>query len=333
MYTDATPASNNWGAAGGGSAIRGSGYGISDTAGVLAPGTTGPSFRGVSGNGGIYGNIDASRFFGFSGNQSLILAGYFDYRQASIDLGAVPAVGPLVRGNSGSLHADTYTFGGEALYRAGTAYLRSTAKINFGHTNVSNNIASSTGSFDTSGYGFDERFGNVFVLTNTTGAPGPTTLPTKAPPKSIGGVVIGLDLSGHIGYTNNQSNGYTDSSGFTFGTGVTRTGVVGGRAELFELALSNDLLWKPYVAGTIDQLFGFSSAQDIPSQAAFAGGDTINLHTAKTFGGAELGVTAMGRAGWTVGIKGFYQASSDTKVEGGSAYFKIPFNYMVAARY
>lgn len=38
---------------------------------------------------------------------------------------------------------------------------------------------------------------------------------------------------------------------------------------------------------------------------------------------------------WTVGVKGFYEASADTTIVGGSAHIKIPLNYtpVIATRY
>jgi hypothetical protein len=45
-------------------------------------------------------------------------------------------------------------------------------------------------------------------------------MPTKAPPKSVaGGYILALDVSGHLGYSDERSDGCTDSSGFMFGNG------------------------------------------------------------------------------------------------------------------
>jgi len=322
-----------WGGAGGYNVLRGRGIGATDTAGAIAPGET-VSFGDTSGNGGILGTIDASSFFGISGNQSLFLTGFFDYQRDHASLGAVPGVGALFV-NTGSIQTDTYTLGGSLFYRTGTTYLRGEAAYNFGRSNETNSLVGGTGSFNNNGYSVDAKLGNVFVLSNTTGAPSASAMPTKAPPKPAGGTIVGLDLSGHIGYSENWSDGFTDSTGFIFGTAKLQSGDIGGRAELFALMPGNGLVWKPYVAGTVDQLFGFSSTITIPSQAALAAGDLISIQPARTFGGAELGVDGRGPGGWTVGVKGFYEASKDTNITGGSAYVKIPFNYTatVASRY
>jgi len=333
--SNSTAAGPGWGASGGGAVLRGSGIGTTDTAGAIAPGET-VSFRDTSGNGGIFGTFDASRFFGITGgNQSLFLTGFFDYQRDSASLGAVPGAGAVFI-NTGSVQTDTYTLGGSFFYHAGTTYLRGEAAYNFGRSNETNNLGGgATGSFNSNGYSVDAKLGNVFVLSNTTGAPSTTAMPTKAPPKPTGGTLVGLDLSGHLGDFENRLNGFTDSTGFTFGTGQIRSGDIGGRAELFALMPGNGLVWKPYVAGTVDQLFGFSSTLNIPSQAALAGGDLLSVLPARTFGGAELGVDGRGPGGWTVGVKGFYEASTQTNITGGSVTVKIPFNYTstVASRY
>jgi hypothetical protein len=332
---DNNPDTSGWGATGGGAVMRGSGIRTTDTTGAIAAGETVNS-RDTSGSGGIFGTFDASRFFGITGgNQSAFFTGFFNYQGDSASLGAVPGAGAVIIGNAGSLHTNTYTFGGSLLYHAGTTYVSGEAAYNFGHINETNTLAGSTGSFNSNGYSVDAKLGNVFVLLNAAGAPSSAALPTKAPPKPTGGTLVGLDLSGHIGSFGDWANGFTDSTGFSFGTGQTQSGDIGARAELFALTPGYGLVWKPYVAGTVDQLFGFSSTQNIPNQAALAAGDVITSHPALTFGGAELGVVARGPGGLTVNVKGFYQASADTTVAGGSLTVKIPFNYspVVAARY
>jgi hypothetical protein len=332
MYVGA-PDQPGWGADGGGAVLRGNGLRASDTAGFLPAGET-LTVRDTSGNGGIIGTFDATRFFGLPSNNSLLFTGAFDYQRDSASLGAVSPTG--VAFSTGSVQSDTYTFRGSVFYRSGTTYLLGTADYNFGRSNETSSHVGSTGSFNSNGYSVDAKLGNVFVLLNTTGASTSATLPTKAPPKPAGGTLVGLDLSGHIGSFGNWANGFTDSTGFIFGTDQVRSGDIGGRAELFALMPGNGLLWKPYVAGTVDQLFGFSSTLTIPSQVAQPGiTDVFNLQAARTFGGAELGVDARGSGGWTVNVKGFYLASANTNITGGSMTVKIPFNYLptVASRY
>ena len=309
------------GASGGGSVTRSNGYGLTDTAGLLAPGTTIPSFRDVYGNGRIFGSYDAGRFL--PTNQDLLFNGFFRYGRDDITLGAITG---FPAASAGSLQTDTYTFGGSFRYKINTMYLGGGAVFDFGHGNETINVDSSTGSFNIHGYSTDFWLGNVFMLLNTitSGNPG---MPTKAPPKPAWGYAVGLDVSGHLRYNNQGTDGFTDSTGFIFGTGQTRYGDVGGRVKLFAIIPNNGWLWMPYVAGTVDQQFGFSSSLNIPNQAALAGGDLLSLQEAQTFLGTELGIDVHGPNGWTVGAKGFYQASTDTNIVGGRAFIKIPLDY------
>jgi hypothetical protein len=114
----------------------------------------------------------------------------------------------------------------------------------------------------------------------------------KAPTRPVGGSVLAVDLSGHVGYASGQINGFTDSTGFVFGTDRTQFGDVGAKVKLFAVVPWNGLYWMPYVSGTVDQLFSYSSTLNIPGQAALPGGDVVNLTQAQTFGGGELGLEA-----------------------------------------
>jgi len=313
----------------GGATIRGGGFGVTDTAGALPSGTTMPQFRDSIGSGGLTGGYDATGLFGLSGNQQLVFNGVFDYRHDSASVGAGAGAA-----DGGSFQTDSYMFRGAVLYGNNTTYFRGAAATSFGSGKETASADGSSGSFNTRGYFVDGRLGNVFVLLNTTGMPYSPTPSPKAP-KPTGGVVVGLDLSGHLGYADSWIDGFTDTSGFTFGTMETRYGDIGGRAKLFASTTRNGLLWMPYVAGTVDRQFGFSSTLAIPAQAAIAGGDLVSFQPAQTFWGAQWGLDVRGPAGWTMGIKGFYSASADTNILGGSASIKIPFNSMpmAASRY
>lgn len=84
----------------------------------------------------------------------------------------------------------------------------------------------------------------------------------------------------------------------------------------------------------MDQQFGFSSKLVIPDQPLFPGGDTVWFTQALTYWGVRGGLEVTGATGLTVGVKGFYAASSDTQIAGGAAYIRIPFNATpFAARY
>jgi hypothetical protein len=317
---------------GGAYTTRGSGIGVTDSAGLFAPGATLPSFKDTSGNGGITGTYAVS---GLPVNQGLLFGGFFNYQRDNLSVGTFSGM----PGDDGSAQTDTYTFGGLLHYNIGPTYLTGVATYNFGHGNETLNADGSTGSFNTHGYSADLKIGHIFVLLNTisSGSPSSSSMPTKAPPKPAGGYALGLDVSGHLGYSNQQLDGFTDSTGFIFGTGETRYEDVGARAKLFVVIPNNGYVWMPYVSGTVDREFGFSSTMNIPIQAALPSGDLTSLQEAQTFWGTALGVDVSGPNGWTVGVKGFYQASADINYTGGTAYVKIPLNYTprpaFAARY
>lgn len=332
MYVSGDNNFNSWGAGGGGSLTHGSGFGATDSAGVLAPGSVTPNFRGTSGGGGIFGTFDASYYV--SAGQHLFFNGFFDYSQYSESVSAAVGLPALVIG-AGSSHNDAYTFGGSVLYSVNTAYLQGTGAVSFGHGGETESFDGSTGNFGTSAYVADMKMGNVFVLLNTSNSGTKSVIPTKAPPKFTPGYIVALDLSGHIGYVDNQFGSFTDSSGFVYGTEEAKYTDLGGRAKLLAIIPSNGIWWQPYVAATLDQRLGFSHTLFDPAQAALPTGDLVNFQEANTFWGTELGVDARGAGGWTLGIKGFYEASADMNIAGGNITLKIPFNYTptVASRY
>ena len=279
-----------------------------------------PNFKATDGAGGISGSYDASRYF--PTNQNLWFKGYFDYDRTNV---SSPGVG--------SAQLDNYSFQGSVLYSNALTYIGAAASYNIGSGSETQTVVPSTGSFDSHGYAADVRLGHVFVLLNSINSRSP--FPTRVPPKSTGGYGLGLDVSGHVGYVNQQFDSFTDSNGFIFGPTQTHFGDVGARAKLFWYVPSNGWIWMPYVAGTLDQHFNFSSALNIPAQAALPGGDVFTLMQSPTYWGGEWGLDVTGAKGLTVGAKGYYTASSDTNILGGSVYVKIPFSALplVAARY
>ena len=81
-----------------------------------------------------------------------------------------------------------------------------------------NNVDSGTGNTNGEGYGFGGSAGYILPLWNTTGV-STSAMPTKAPPSPrYGGYATFVDLSGHVLYRNDWDNGFTDSTGFVFGT-------------------------------------------------------------------------------------------------------------------
>jgi hypothetical protein len=325
MYVSSGAGETDAWAGGGGAVVRGSGFAATDSAGILGPGTPTPSFKDVTGGGGITGSYDASRFL--PTNQGLKFAGFFNYGIDNIS-SATPAAafGALGVASSGSTAINNYTFGGSFFYNNNSMYLAGVAALNFDHGSDTF-TGGTTDSFNGHGYAADLRIGKVFLLLNTI-SPGEPGMLTKAPPKAAGGgYALGLDVSGHLGHSNQQIDGYTDSSGFINGADVTRFWDTGGQVKLFAIIPKSGFVWTPYVAGTVDQQFGFSSTGYIPNQPALPGGDVVSLQAAPTFWGTQLGLDVTVPNGWIGGVNGFYQASADTNITGGSAHVRIPLNY------
>jgi len=316
---------------GGGYVEKSNGFAISDSAGTLAPGTLTPSLKDVGGGGGIGGSYDASYLV--PGKQGLVFSAYFDYASDSFSFGGgTPGLAALGVG-AGSARTNTYTFGASATYRNDLTYLKAAVAYDFGHGFESLTADGSTGNFNSHGYMTDLNLGHLFVLSSTSQSVN-TAMATKMPPRAAGGSMVGLDLSAHVGYDNQQTDSYTDSTGFMFGTERIHFGDTGGRAKLLMATSTGGVLWIPYVAGSIDRQFAFSNTLSIPIQATVPGGNLLTVLPAETFYGTDFGVDVRG-LGWTAGLKGFYEASADTNAIGGSAYVKIPLNFVpiVKTRY
>jgi hypothetical protein len=316
--------SGDAGFAGGGYSLRNSGVSITDTAGLIAPGTNSASYRENSGGGGLNGTYDASRFVG--PNQHLLFNGAFDYTNSSTNFGGV--------GAGSSINSQNYSFTGTALYTNYSTYVELTGGYQFGNNSEFNSSNSSTGSYSSDGYDIDVRLGHIFWLFNTMSQPPVSRMAVKAPPRTSDGYAIGLDLSGHLGYESDVAHGFTDSAGFVFGNERVQGGETGLKAKLFATVQNNGLMWMPYVAGTVDWRFNYSHIANFPGQAALATGDALTFDDATTFVGAKVGLDVKMSNGWIVGANGFYDRSSDTEIVGGKAYVKIPFGETaVSARY
>jgi hypothetical protein len=66
------------------------------------------------------------------------------------------------------------------------------------------------------GYRLSATAGKIFPLFNSTGVD--PRMFVKAPPRSVGGYAVFLDVSGRLGCRNVRDDGFTDTSGFIYGT-------------------------------------------------------------------------------------------------------------------
>jgi len=324
MYT--TGSSSDVALGAGGYSARNYGYGVSDTAGILAPGSTTPTSRETGGGGGVTGSYDASNLVGPA--QTLIVKGSFNYEQTNTIFGAFPGAGT----GAGSTQHTDYGFTGSAVYTNNNNYLSGKVGYSFGRGSEFMTVDGSSGSFGTNGYFVDATAGHVFILVNTINTASP--MYNKAPVKPADGYALGLDLSGHIGYQSNQDNGFVDSVGFVYGTERVLFGDGGLQAKLMAQIPRGSVTWVPYVGVTGDWQFGFSHTFLFPVQAALPTGDVVNFTQGTSAVGAQLGLDARWQNGWIVGVNGFYSHTSNIDIAGGKAFLKIPFGPApVVARY
>jgi hypothetical protein len=310
---------------GGGYSLRNGGASITDSAGLIASGTS-ASYSTNAGSGSISGVYDASRLVG--ANQSLFFLGAFDYTSSNTNYGGV--------GAGTSINGDNYRFKASATYTNYNTYLRLTGGYQFGSDTETTGAA--TGAYDTDGYHVDAAVGHVFLFVNTIGPAAQAAsaqMALKAPAqKPVDGYAIGFDLSGHLGYSNDVARGFADSSGFVYGNETAHGGETGLTAKLFAQIQSYGVTWKPYVSGSVTWQYDYSHVANFPGQLVLATGDVVTFDDATTFVGAKVGLDVTARNGWTVGVNGFYDRSSDTEIIGGRAYVKIPLGpTLVTARY
>lgn len=289
---------------GDGFGISGKSVGISDTSGAFA-GAMAPGYHGSGGGGGINGYIDVT--------PQLRAGGSFDYQHVSTGF------------NEGSSQGyDSYAFKGYSTYRWLQSYVTGSVMYDYMPTNFFDAGTGGTGNYNSNFFNGDISVGHVFVLIDPRGA-GSRAMLTKAPLQSSvmqDGLLFGL--SGHGGYVTGTSDGFTESTGFVWGNGNVHYGDLGIKAELQGVIPANGLIWLPYVAGTFDQLVGFSQTLDIPTQTAMAA-DTLTFNQATTIWGGEAGVETQVASGWKIGAKVFDSVSSDFNIVGGTGYVKVQF--------
>jgi hypothetical protein len=301
---------------------RSGGYRVTDTAGAFAPNSLTPDFRSLYGGGGVNITADGARLLDLNANQSLLVGLTGDYHYSKTDYGTSPLTPGVT--NAGSVRRDIYTVASSVNYAVGGLYVSGRAAVDWSHADVTNNIITAGAQGDTKGRGYNLNVtvGNVFPLFGTT-AYNPAVI-VKAPRRTAGsGYGLFLDLSGHYGYRHERDDGFTDSTGFVYGTEQLAYSYLGARARLIAAIPDRGFAWMPFVGVTVDRQLGFSHTFDIPAQAATTA-DTLLFTQANTFWGVEAGLDILTRGTAKFGAKAFYQSSSDTHTTGGSLFVKIP---------
>jgi len=298
-----------------------SGYGVSDTAGTIAPGSVLPGFNSIAGGGGFNFAAEGTGLLNDVNNQRLLFGLTLDYGYERTNYGT-SALTPGVS-SAASERSNTETLIGSVNYRINTVYLSGLAAFDLSQLSITNNLNTpgAQGNTNGLGYAFKGTIGNVFTLFNTTGvAP---SIVTKAPPRTAGGYAVLLDVSGHYAYVSDRDNGFTDSTGFAYGTEQLSYSDVGLQANLVTVIPNGRFAWAPYVGVTLDQQLGFSHTFALPAQA-LTPADTLIFTQSNTFWGVHLGMNLLGLGTAKLGVQASYQASGDTQIFGGSVFFKIP---------
>jgi hypothetical protein len=303
------------------SSTRNSGYGVTDSAGAIAPGSVAPGFHSIDGGGGFNLAADGTRLLNDVNNQRLLFRLTVDYHYDNTSFGT-SALTPGVA-SAGSERGNIETLIGSADYALNTFYLGGLAAFDLSQLNITNNLntVGAQGNTNGLGYAFKGTIGNVFPIFNTTGVnPG---VVTKAPPKTAGGYAVFLDVSGHYAYVMERDAGFTDNTGFAYGTEQLSYSDIGAQAKLVTVIPNGRFAWAPYVGVTVDQQLGFSHTFDIPAQAGTPA-DTLFFTQSNTFWGVQLGMNLLGLGSTKLGVQAFYEASADTQIFGGDVFVKIP---------
>jgi opacity protein-like surface antigen len=310
-----------------GSSSRGSGYRVSDSAGLIAPGTLGPAFHSIDTGGGLNLTADAARYLGLGANQHLWLGLSGDV-QSNFATFASTGTTP-VNLNAGSSRSNIYTLVGSAKYQIDNFYLGGSASFDSSHTDITNNVLTpgAQGQTDGRGYAVQATIGKLFPLVNTMGAN--PAMAVKAPQKAPDGYALFVDASGHFGYRSEHENAFTDNTGFAYGASQLSYGDVGAQARLVAFIPDRGIAWMPFVGLTLDQRVGSRYTFDLPAQLA-SPADTLIFSPSNTFWGAEAGLDLLDIRNSKFGIRGFYQASADTQTFGGNLYLRIPFEEFAA---
>jgi hypothetical protein len=212
----------------GASSTWNSGYRVTDTAGAVPASSLAPGFRSLSSDAGVNLTADGTRLFDLNGNQQLIFGVTFDYRRTEMDFGT-SALTPGVT-SAGSVRRNVYMLEGSADYMIDTVYFSGRAAIDWSHADITNAVLRSQGDTNGVGYRLSATAGKIFPLFNSTGVD--PRMFVKAPPRSVGGYAVFLDVSGRLGYRNVRDDGFTDTSGFIYGTEQLSFWTLGGQANL-----------------------------------------------------------------------------------------------------
>jgi hypothetical protein len=303
----------------GASSTWNSGYRVTDSAGAVPAGALAPGFHALESRAGVNLTADGTRLLDLNAIQQLLFGVTLSYRRSDMDFGT-SVLTPGVT-SAGSVRRNGYTLAGTVDYAIDTIYFSGYAAVDWSHADITNAVLQSQGGTNGAGYQLSATAGKIFPLFNSTGV-NPVMF-VKAPPRAVGGYAVFVDVSGRLGYLSMRDNGFTDSSGFIYGTEQLSYWATGARANLVAAIPTGRATWMPYVGVTFDQQLSFRHTFDIPNQAA-AVADTFSFGQGRTWWGVQGGLNVLDRGGLKAGFNAYYRASSDTSVLGGGLFLKVP---------
>lgn len=290
-----------------------------------------PAAKSSSQTAGGNGTLDLSPWLGLNDADHYLRAAFGLY-DSETRLSVVPnaSVG------AGSARANELAGTMGLIYGFNGNYVKGALGLESGHASESSSApggATSTGAFGINGYLLDAAVGHMFPLWNAFDPA--NWLRDGRPPSNDwlrrqtldGWQSVALALEGRIGYMDQKSGAFTDSSGNMVGEGDAHSTFAGVAARLFATYRYQDLgSIRPYVSVRYDNYFDFSNTVSFPAQAGLPAGQFQffnNPHNVET---AETGVSFTANNGISLTASAVYATFDGGTNYGGTVSLKIPLS-------
>lgn len=228
------------------------------------------------------------------------------------------SAGVWANGTNGQSHApgsfsdNSTTFGLSALYSIGRSYATGVFLYDLGH--VSTDASGVVGSYGAHGAAGDLELGHVFTLWTPPGGPNA--------PVTNGFHTILLDLSAHVGDTDERGSSFVDSTGTANGSSFAYAWRTGVDAKLGAWYPLDSVLLSPYVKAGFDYAFSTNTAVNSATPGAppvFAA--ALDRTEARFEGGLEV----LTKSRLSFNLDGYYIDGSTTKTVGGQFTMRVLF--------
>jgi hypothetical protein len=266
--------------------------------------------------------VNTSHLFDLGADQNLTIGGSLSHDWQSTSYSTA-------KFGTGTVNRGIFAFGPYVGYEFNHFYLYGTADGLLGSGSEDNVATGGRGTFGTSGFAATAKLGRIFTLFDMRSYPVTGSAAAVRQSRPVGGYALYLDVSGHGGYFDDHADGYTDSVGNITGSEQYHFGFVGARADLFAVVPTNRLLWRPFVAVSVDQKLGFTHTLDIPAQGGLPA-DVLSYSEGQTTGAVYGGLRATGLNGISVGVAAFYRHNSTINSVGGEVYVTLPLRGWLA---